>query len=599
MKKFYIAAALIFAAAASFLYFGPTISAQVNAPTASTTLVLSQVSGGNATYTNDWVEIKNISSSAQSLNGLALYYGSATGVFGAGSFSLPNVSIAPGQYYLVQLNNGGGSSALPVTPDASTINISMSGSSGKIGLVNQSALAPSVCGSAATPCSAAQLAAFVDWVAYGQAGNGTAGNGEGGTSVNNNVALTSSQGSVRKNFGCADTDNNNADFDVVTTPVPRNSASTISPCQGGSGVLQGAGAANPTSAAPGGLTLLTVTVSPAANPASTGISVNADLSSIGGSANQQLFDDGTNGDAAIGDNTFSYFATIPGGTSGGLRSFPISIADAQARTATASINFTVTGQPDPSENILLGNPSNAVTDVNQPDNYLLVKTQYVMSYNRDRGIPNWVGWHLDSSWIGSANRQNDFRPDPSLPAGWYQVLDSDYSGSGFDRGHHCPSGDRTDTTSDNSATFFMTNMMPQAPNNNQGVWADLEVYCRTLASQGNELYIYAGGYGVGGTGSNGGVTNTIANGHVTVPALTWKVILVIPNGSNDLYRIGKTTRTIAVIMPNSQSVGTPGTGNWRNYRVPIRKVEALTGYNFFSNVRPMVRSILKLRTDTQ
>lgn len=222
-----------------------------------------------------------------------------------------------------------------------------------------------------------------------------------------------------------------------------------------------------------------------------------------------------------------------------------------------------------------------------------------MSYNRDRGIPNWVGWHLDSSWIGSANRQNDFRPDPSLPAGWYQVLDSDYSGSGFDRGHHCPSGDRTDTTSDNSATFFMTNMMPQAPNNNQGVWADLEVYCRTLASQGNELYIYAGGYGVGGTGSNGGVTNTIANGHVTVPALTWKVILVIPNGSNDLYRIGKTTRTIAVIMPNSQSVGTPGTGNWRNYRVPIRKVEALTGYNFFSNVRPMVRSILKLRTDTQ
>jgi len=609
MKKF-LSSVAVLTLLAAWLNFGLGASAQerarnetpaeTNAPAASTTLVLSQVSGGNGFYANDWVEIKNISASSQSLNGLALYYGSATGVFGAGSYSLPNVSLAPGQYYLVQLNSAApGSQVLPVTPDASTINISMSGSSGKIGLVVASQLAPSTCGSSATPCNSTQLAAFVDWVAYGAAGNGTAGNGEGGTSVNNGVALTSTQGSVRKAGGCTDSDSNNADFDVVTNPVPRNTSSTLAPCGGSSGVLQGAGGANPTSASPGGLTLITVTVTPAANPASTGIAVNANLSSVGGSPTQQLFDDGTNGDATAGDNTFSFFVAIPGTATTGLKTFAISITDAQARTANTSINFTVTGPPDPNDNLALGNPSDAVTDENSPLNYLLVKTQYVMSYNRDRGTPNWVAWHLDSSWIGSTDRQNDFRPDPSLPAGWYQVLDTDYSGSGFDRGHHCPSGDRTDSVADNSATFFMTNMMPQAPYNNQGVWADLENYCRTLVSQGNELYIYAGGSGTGGTGSNGGVTNTIANGHVTVPSQTWKVIVVLPVGSNDASRVNRFTRVIAVIMPNSQSVGAPGTGNWKNYRTSVNNVEALTGYHFFTNVFPGSRPILKKRTDTQ
>jgi endonuclease G len=138
-------------------------------------------------------------------------------------------------------------------------------------------------------------------------------------------------------------------------------------------------------------------------------------------------------------------------------------------------------------------------------------------------------------------------------------------------------------------------MMPQAANNNSGPWAALEDYCRSLVQAGNELYIYTGGAGQGGTGTNGGVTNTIAGGKVVVPSVTWKVILVIPNGSNDLDRIYKTTRTIAVMMPNSQTI----VNNWQTYRVPVRKVEALTGYTFFTNVRPIVRPSLKYRTDTQ
>lgn len=366
---------------------------------------------------------------------------------------------------------------------------------------------------------------------------------------------------------------------------------------GGTGALSGNGAANPNQINAGSSTLLIVTVTPATNPSSTGIGVVANTTSIGGTINQPFFDDGTNGDQTAGDNIFSYLVTIPANSATGVRNIPISIADAQNRTATTNISLTVFGAVDPVEHLVLGNPSNAVTDVNQPFNYLLAKTQYVMSYHRDRGIPNWVSWHLDSTWLGSAPRQDDFRPDDSLPAGWYRVLQTDYSGSGFDRGHHTPSADRTRTVADNSATFFMTNMMPQAPANNQGPWEELESYCRTLVNQGNELYIIAGGAGIGGSGSNGGITNTIAGGKVTVPAVTWKVIVVLPNSDNDLQRVDKTVRTIAVIMPNAQSIGinTP----WRNFRVSIKAVEALTGFDFLSNVSRRRQLLLERRVDTR
>lgn len=146
---------------------------------------------------------------------------------------------------------------------------------------------------------------------------------------------------------------------------------------------------------------------------------------------------------------------------------------------------------------------------------------------KDRGIPNWVSWHLDKGWLGTAPRQDDFRSDMSLPSGLYKVQATDYTGSGFDRGHNTPSADRTRTEEDNSATFLMTNMVPQAPENNQQTWANLESYWRKLAQEGNEFYIIMGNYGIGGSCSLGQKT-TIADGKVTVPAKIWKVIVVIP-----------------------------------------------------------------------
>ena len=245
-----------------------------------------------------------------------------------------------------------------------------------------------------------------------------------------------------------------------------------------------------------------------------------------------------------------------------------------------------TPTPTPSEHLTMGNPSNAVTNVNQPNNYLMEKPQYSLSYSRDNGGPNWVSWHLDTSWLGSTPRQDDFRADTTLPTGWYRVSGSDYSGSGFDRGHMCPSADRTISVSANSSTFLMTNMIPQMPANNQGVWANLETYSRTLVSQGNELYIISGGQGL---------QFFIANGHVAVPAQTWKVIIVLPVGSNDVSRVTTSTRTIAVVMPNSGTIG----NDWRAYRVSVDQVEAITGYDFFSNVSSGIQAVIEGQVDNQ
>jgi len=125
-------------------------------------------------------------------------------------------------------------------------------------------------------------------------------------------------------------------------------------------------------------------------------------------------------------------------------------------------------------NLLLGNPTGATNSILNADNYLIDQTYYTESYNRDKGVPNWVSWYVGSTSLGGIDRSNDFRADVNLPTGWYEVGATSYTGSGFDRGHNCPSGDRTSTTAANEATFLMDNMIPQAPNNNEQTWANLE-----------------------------------------------------------------------------------------------------------------------------
>jgi endonuclease G len=290
-------------------------------------------------------------------------------------------------------------------------------------------------------------------------------------------------------------------------------------------------------------------------------------------------------DTGISDNVRFQIRKISGGTA------RINIDDINISTAGGTTPPVTS--PGDNNHLLLGNPSNAEANISSAENYLMEGSYYVSSYSKSRSIPNWVSWHIGSSDLGSTARQDDFRSDGTLPTGWYQVSNSSYSGSGFDRGHNCPSADRTATVAANSSTFLMTNMMPQAPDNNQGPWADLENYTRSLVTAGNEVYVICGSYGSGGTGSKGGVTYTIDDGKITVPSNTWKVIVVLSNGNNDLGRITATTRVIAVNMPNTDGLN----ANWKTYRINVNAIETTTGYNLLSNVPTAIQDAIESVTD--
>lgn len=249
-----------------------------------------------------------------------------------------------------------------------------------------------------------------------------------------------------------------------------------------------------------------------------------------------------------------------------------------------------------SRHLLMGNPSGATDDPKATDNFLIRKPYFTISYNEPKGTANWVSWCLQTSDLGSAPRSDQFMPDSELPAGFRRIKPSDYTGSGFDRGHLCPAGDRSATPEASSATFVMTNMVPQAPDLNRKVWEKFESYCRTLARTKHlTLYIVAGPLGQGGTGSKG-PADTIGNGQVTVPAKCWKVVLGIENGTGtaeDIARVGPNSRMIAVVMPNEEGLGQ----SWSKYRTTVREVEQLTGYKFFTNVPADVIDPLKDRKE--
>jgi endonuclease G, mitochondrial len=236
-------------------------------------------------------------------------------------------------------------------------------------------------------------------------------------------------------------------------------------------------------------------------------------------------------------------------------------------------------------NVPFGLPGPAKPELSSREAFLIARPQYVLSYNAERRIPNWVAWELKASDIGSAARA-PFEPDPDLPRGMAKVTSRVYTNGGFDRGHLCPAKDRSSSPKDIRATFFMTNIVPQAPNCNQRGWEKLEDYCRRLTKEGRVLYIAAGPAGVGGAGKDGR-KEEIGEGRlkVTVPHCVWKVVLVLPREGAEPR---KNTRVIAVIMPNDQSVDY----NWAKYRVTTRQVEKLTGLHFFPSVEAETRGAL-------
>src|SRR5258706_4957309 len=282
----------------------------------SSSLVISQVygGGGNAgsTYRNDFIELFNRGAVPVSLSGMSVQYAAATGT--TWQVTVLSGTVAPGQYYLVQEAVGAGGTVNLPTPDA-TGTIALSATAGKVALASSTTAFASMCPTGA-----------VDFIGYGGANCS-----EGSPTP----ALTNTTAASRNANGCTDTDNNATDFSAGA-PAPRNTSSSVNACSGATNP-SGIGAANPASVAPGGTTLLTVNVSPGSGPTSTGISVAADLSTIGGSAAQTFHDDGA--------NTFSFQAIVSAGATPGARLLAATITDAQSRTGGATIALTVAAPP--------------------------------------------------------------------------------------------------------------------------------------------------------------------------------------------------------------------------------------------------------------
>ena len=558
-------------------------------PVAAGTIVISQIYGGGgnveAPYTNDFIEIFNRSNTSVNLAGWSVQYASSAG----SSWQTTALSgvIAPGQYYLVREGAGSSCSGSPCGVPLPAFDVSgginMAAASGKVAVVSSTSALSGTCATGPN---------VNDFVGYGGANCF-----EGAAAAPGMDNVTSD---FRTHLGCKDTDSNGGNF-VSGAPNPRTSSSPFNVCSGGDFPPE------------------IFNTSPGANEAHVPLDSNITID----------FDEAVN----VSGSWFQISCTNTGihtaSVSGGPISFtlnpdsdftfnePCTVTVFATQVSDQDVNdppdnmqtdytFTFNSEffRDPAEHMVMGNPSNATPNTANSTNFLMMKIQYALSYNDSRGTPNWTSWHLDSTWRGSAPRQDDFRADTTLPPGYHQVQGggvpgevSDYSGSGFDRGHMCPSADRTSTIADNSATFLMTNMVPQGPGNNQGPWAALENSLRTFLP-GNEIYIISGGSGVGGVGKKQDGTivhaDTIANGHVTVPAFTWKVALILPVGDTDVSRVDGNTRTIAVIMPNDDAIRPD---QWQKYLATVDQVEALSGYDFYSNVPPATQDVFEAKLD--
>ncbi len=234
----------------------------------------------------------------------------------------------------------------------------------------------------------------------------------------------------------------------------------------------------------------------------------------------------------------------------------------------------------------LGIPEAAT--VADPSHALLVKPQYVMSFDGTRKVPRWTSWELTTAWLGSTTRSPTFVADAQLPDTIPQSSDADYTRTGFDRGHLCPSGDRTDSTADNLATFVYTNVVPQTVASNTGTWKSLETEERALTQAGNHLFIIAGSIFATTPPA------TIGSG-VAVPTSMFKVVVVMSGDHPLPSDVTTSTRIITVDIPNTTTVS----GSYTGYRVKLADVETKTGFRLLSDVAPAVHDALASVVDAQ
>jgi endonuclease G, mitochondrial len=221
-------------------------------------------------------------------------------------------------------------------------------------------------------------------------------------------------------------------------------------------------------------------------------------------------------------------------------------------------------------------------DKDTTDDYILVKPQYVLSYNKLKNVPNWVSWELNKEWFGDVSRYSgNFIKDTSLPAGFYRVMHSDYTNSGYDRGHMCPSYERTNSVENNKATFFLTNIVPQLSDLNSGVWQRFEEYCQDIClNQDKEMFLISGGVYH---------TSNMIKNLIAIPDSCFKIVVILDKGQG-IKDITENTQTVAVFMPNISGVRSD---DWNKYKTTIRKIEQSTGYNFLSEIPQKIQDVIE------
>jgi endonuclease G len=193
----------------------------------------------------------------------------------------------------------------------------------------------------------------------------------------------------------------------------------------------------------------------------------------------------------------------------------------------------------------------------RPGDQELCKSNYAIIHRCGVKAPIAVFEHVTPAMINGANkRKDDFRPDPQVFPQCQAQL-SDFAGQPYDRGHMAPAGNFTHTAQAMSESFFLSNMVAQVPNNNRGIWKQLETWERFWVLKGGDFYIISGGIFAPGH-------KIIGNG-VGVPTHLYKII------------IDKNTKIVtAYLMPNAPLP----VEDLPKYQSTMTAVEQATGMKF-------------------
>ena len=262
------------------------------------------------------------------------------------------------------------------------------------------------------------------------------------------------------------------------------------------------------------------------------------------------------------------------------------LGSTESEVTSGSPSTVVPGATTPgamlSAHTTLGFPEEATSS--DAEHALVVHKQWVSSYDSLKKNPRWTSWELTTGWMGSTDRTDRWIKDGDV--GFAQASDSDYSGSGYQRGHICPSADRTKSVTDNQNTFLFTNVVPQTAESNTAVWVSLETQERTLA-RSNHVFIVAGQI-------YEGAPKSIGRG-VRVPSSMFKVVVVMSGAHPLPSEVTPSTRVIAVEIPNTHTVS----GSWTRYKTTLESLEAKTGFRSLSDVDPAVHDALATQVDSQ